>query len=160
MTALTGYKYHSSISVFFSLPGPEKPHFPSHSPPPSPLKISILTVSGTSTFVLIATERECGLALWLSHFAGQINKRFYERATVHHRHFKQTDLLISRPILGVGGVHSPLVWLVQFISQHNDCHLWVNTTTLNPQLFHNTSPTTTLFVFSPPSCPFDDRYLS
>lgn len=158
MTALTGYKYHSSISVFFSLPEPKKPAFPFTHTPSSPLRI-ILTVSRTPTFVLIATERECGLALWLSHFAGQINKGFDECATVYHRHFKQTDLLISRPILGIGGVNSPLVWLVQFISQHNDCHLWVNITALNShRQYHLTA--TNLFMLSPPSCLFDDQYPS
>lgn len=87
-----------------------------------------------TALILIATERESGLALWLGHFASQVDKGFNQCAPVHHRHLPQTHLLILRPVLGHVRVNSPLILLVLLVSQHNNGHLWIQIIRLRPNI--------------------------
>lgn len=88
-------------------------------------------VRRAAALVLVATEGERGLALRLGHLAGQMDKRFNQRASIHHRHLPQPHLLVLGPVLSHVGINSPLVLFVQHVSQHDDSHLFLVSMTVN-----------------------------
>lgn len=100
--------------------------------PPSSLFLPFghLTVRGTTSLILVAAEREGGLALRLGHLAGQVDEGFDERAPVHDRHLPQADLLVLRPVLGHVRVDSPFVLLVQLVTEYNNGHLFLVSVTV------------------------------
>lgn len=76
--------------------------------------------------LVLATQGESRLALWLRHLTGQVDEGLDQRTPVSHGHFPQLHLLALGPVLGCVVVHPALLLKVTFIAQNHNRDLSKN----------------------------------